>query len=196
MAFKTNPWQPYDTATDSRAMLDVKSKSAFVSPGTGLETGLYGTVHKHISRDKPVLSVLQKSIGYVDLVSHYWEYGLSALSSKIKSFQCIWRLDILMYFLSTAIHLRVADLQLSCNALEWRHNEPGGVSNHQGLDCLLNRLFSRRSQKTSKLHVTGLCAGNSTVAGEFPAQRASNAENVSIWLRHHGHDKIDRVLSG
>ena len=25
------------------------------------------------------------------------------------------------------------------------------------------------------------------MTGEFPAQRASNAENVSIWLRHHGH---------
>ena len=25
----------------------------------------------------------------------------------------------------------------------------------------------------------------SPVTGEFPAQRASNAENVSIWLRHH-----------
>ena len=32
-------------------------------------------------------------------------------------------------------------------------------------------------KKTSKLRVTGLCAGNSTVTGEFPAQRASNAEN-------------------
>ena len=28
-------------------------------------------------------------------------------------------------------------------------------------------------------------AGNSPVTGEFPAQRASNAENVSIWWRHH-----------
>ena len=28
--------------------------------------------------------------------------------------------------------------------------------------------------------VTGLCEGNSPVTGEFPAQRASNAENVSI----------------
>ena len=27
--------------------------------------------------------------------------------------------------------------------------------------------------------------GNSPVTGEFPAQRASNAENVSIWWRHH-----------
>ena len=43
----------------------------------------------------------------------------------------------------------------------------------------------RRSKKTSKLRVTGLCEGNSPVAGEFPAQRASNAENVVIWCRHH-----------
>ena len=40
-------------------------------------------------------------------------------------------------------------------------------------------------QKTSKLRVTGLCAGNSPATGEFPAQMASNAENVSIWWRHH-----------
>ena len=51
--------------------------------------------------------------------------------------------------------------------------------------CLLNRLFGRRSKKTSKLRVTGLCARNSPGTGEFPAQRASNAENVSIWWRHH-----------
>ena len=40
-------------------------------------------------------------------------------------------------------------------------------------------------KKTSKLRVTGLCAVNSPVSGEFPAQMASNAENVSIWWRHH-----------
>ena len=40
-------------------------------------------------------------------------------------------------------------------------------------------------KETSKLRVTGLCAGNSPVIGEFPAQRASNAENGSIWWRHH-----------
>ena len=38
----------------------------------------------------------------------------------------------------------------------------------------------RRSKKTSKLRVTGLCVGNSPVTGEFPTQMASNAENVSI----------------
>ena len=43
-----------------------------------------------------------------------------------------------------------------------------------------------RSKKTSKLRVTGLCAGNSHVTSEFPAQRASNAVSVSIWWRRHG----------
>ena len=33
--------------------------------------------------------------------------------------------------------------------------------------------------------VTGLCAGNSPVAREFPAQKANNAENASIGWRHH-----------
>ena len=51
--------------------------------------------------------------------------------------------------------------------------------------CLLNCWAMRRSRKTSKLRVTGLYAGNSPVTGEFPAQRVSNAENVSIWWRHH-----------
>ena len=47
------------------------------------------------------------------------------------------------------------------SALRWRHNERDGVSNHQRLDCLLSRLFRRRSKKTSKLRVTGLCEENS-----------------------------------
>ena len=70
-------------------------------------------------------------------------------------------------------------------ALQWRHNKRDGVSEHQFHDCLRNRLFRRISKKASKLRVTVLCAGNSPMTGEFPAQKASNAENVSIWWRHH-----------
>ena len=70
-------------------------------------------------------------------------------------------------------------------ASQWRHNESDGVSNHQPHHCLLNRQFGCRSKKISKLRVTGLCAGNSPETGEFPAQMASNAENVSIWWRHY-----------
>ena len=75
--------------------------------------------------------------------------------------------------------------QLVLLILQWRHNEHDGVWNHQPHDCLLNHLFRRRSKKASKLHVTGLFGGKCPVTGEFPAQRASNAENVSIWWRHH-----------
>ena len=71
------------------------------------------------------------------------------------------------------------------HTLRWRHNDHAGVSNHQPPGCLLNRLFRRKSKKTSKLRVTGLCAGNSPGTGEFSAQMASYAENVSIWWRHH-----------
>ena len=56
-------------------------------------------------------------------------------------------------------------------ALQWRYNERDGVSDHPPHDCLLNRLLRRRSKETSKLRVTGRCAGNSPVAGKFPAQR-------------------------
>ena len=69
--------------------------------------------------------------------------------------------------------------------LQCRHNERGSVSNRRRLDYLLNILFRRRSKKTSKFRVTGLCEGNSPVTREFPAQRTSNAENVSIWWRHY-----------
>ena len=79
----------------------------------------------------------------------------------------------------------------------WMHNDcvvfglhyydviVGAIASHQSHDCLLHHLFRRRSKKTSKLRVTGLCEGNSPETGEFPAQRDSNAENVSIWWRHH-----------
>ena len=70
-------------------------------------------------------------------------------------------------------------------SLRWRHNGGDSVSNHQPRECLLNRLIRCRSKKTSKLRVAGLCVGNSPRTSEFPAQMASNAENVSIWWRHH-----------
>ena len=53
-------------------------------------------------------------------------------------------------------------------ALRWRHNGCDGVSNRRHFDCLLNCLFRCRSEKTSKLRVTGLSEGNSPVTGEFP----------------------------
>ena len=70
--------------------------------------------------------------------------------------------------------------------LHWRHNGRDGVSNHQPYDCLLN-LFSgadqRKHQSAASLaFVRGIPRART---GEFPAQMASNAENASIWWRHH-----------
>ena len=88
-------------------------------------------------------------------------------------------------FLESHSYLTGAHTDKLITTIQWRHIERDSISNHQPHDCLLNRLFRRRSRKTSKLRVTGLCAGNAPVAGEFPACRASYAEKVSIWWRHH-----------
>ena len=53
------------------------------------------------------------------------------------------------------------------------------------LTIVYSTVYSGRSKKTSKLRVIGLCEGNSPVTNEFPAQMASNEENISIWWRNH-----------
>ena len=45
------------------------------------------------------------------------------------------------------------------HTLQWRHNERDGVSNYQRFECLFNRLFRRRSKKTSNLRVTDFVRG-------------------------------------
>ena len=49
------------------------------------------------------------------------------------------------------------------------------------VSIIYSAVYSGADQlKTSKLRITGLWEGNSPVTDEFPAQRASNAENASI----------------
>ena len=62
---------------------------------------------------------------------------------------------------------------ISKKSLQWRHSDHDGVSNRQPHGCLLNRLFRRRSKKTSKLPRHWPLCGEFTGTGEFPAQRAS-----------------------
>ena len=61
---------------------------------------------------------------------------------------------------------------------QWRRISPGSP-------LFTQPLSRRRWKKTPKLRVKGHCGGNSQVAGEFPAQMFSSAENVSTWWRHH-----------
>ena len=53
------------------------------------------------------------------------------------------------------------------------------------LTIVYQAFIQAQNKENTKARVTGLCAGNSPVNGEFPAQQASNAENVSIWWRRH-----------
>ena len=72
------------------------------------------------------------------------------------------------------------------HALQWRHNGCDGVSNHRCIDYLLNRLFGCRWKKTLKLRVTDRFRG----IHQWPPQIASNADDASIWCRHHGMYKL------
>ena len=142
------------------------------------------------------LNVLYKNVGHLIHAS---------LCKETKEFS-EWCVTILCDFLPSIHKCLLWDfLNMSHNesvwcwcrfaneTLHWCHNEPDGVSNHQPHHCLLNCLFRCRSKKTSKLRVTGLCAENSLGTGEFPAQKASNAENVSIWWRHHEIDDVSAL---
>ena len=122
-----------------------------------------------------------------------------------------FKLHILIYsFLSKCYHLS-SQIKSSCSLVwaqrrwchltheqptntwvpsKWRHNKRHGVSNHRRLHCLLNCWYKPSSEKTSKFCVTGLCAGNSPVTSEFPTQKASNVENVSIWWCHHAFSAV------
>ena len=68
--------------------------------------------------------------------------------------------------------------------LQWRYN---GRLKSPGSRLFTQSFIQTQIKEKSKLRVTGLCAGNTPVTGEFPAQMASNSENVSIWWRHHVH---------
>ena len=78
----------------------------------------------------------------------------------------------------------------NAKALQWRHIERNAVSYHWRLDCFHNRLFRHWSKKISRLHLIGLWRENSSVTGDFPAQRASDAKDDSIWCVVHQHGGI------
>ena len=67
-------------------------------------------------------------------------------------------------------HSCFTDDRVIKRSLQWQHNERNGASK------FLSRLFRRRSKKTSKLRVTGLCEGNLPATSGFPSQRVSNME--------------------
>ena len=80
---------------------------------------------------------------------------MTFLATDVTWYDFVWHCFVLP-MTSVPISKDLAD-----HKLRWHHNGHDGVSNHQPNHCLLNRLFRRRSKKTSKLRVIGLCVGNS-----------------------------------
>ena len=116
------------------------------------------------------------------------EESIHRLCNSLFQFLILW--NFITWFtscyrnaVSRSDHLIVWDIYYT--TLQWCNSERDGVPNHRHRKCLLKRLFRRRSKKTSKLRVTGLCDGNPPATSGFPSQRASYAENVSNRWRHH-----------
>ena len=66
----------------------------------------------------------------------------------------------------------------------------GAMASHiASVSVVYSTVCSGGDQRKHQRSASRLCEGNSPVTGEFPAERASNAENASIWWRHHASGK-------
>ena len=141
------------------------------------------------------------SLGHIDLMI----LSMSGIMDWIFTANHYWNvLAVEVRFWSRVISDHICIMSKTYDTGQRQHNS---VNCHHHNDVIMSALASqvssliivcstvnsrRRSKKTSKLRVTGLCAGNSTVTGEFPTQSVSIAENVSIWWRHHDILGIER----
>ena len=105
--------------------------------------------------------------------------GLSPeLSSNCHSITDTYLLFLTCFMRSSLLHVIHAHGQIFVS-LQWRHNGRDGVSNHQPYHCLLQPFIRAQIKENIK------APRHWPLCGEFTAQMASNAENVSIWLRRH-----------
>ena len=65
-----------------------------------------------------------------------------------------------------------------------------------GVSGICSTVCSEADKKITKAPRHRPLWGEFTGASEFPAQRASNAENVSIWWCHHDKDNLVQLLLG
>ena len=60
------------------------------------------------------------------------------------------------------------------------------------LTMVYSTVYSGAVQRKHQISASlAFVEGNSPLTSEFPAQRASNAENASIWWRHYEHNIKD-----
>ena len=124
--------------------------------------------HDDLVQDCSISSALALSTNMMKLVIHLVNFGLYN--------------EYLRSYLKDHNHEFTSILPL-----QRRRNGRDGVSNHRWLE-LFSTVCSGadKKTKTSKLLVAGLCEQDPLATGGLPSQKASNAENASIWWRHHG----------
>ena len=93
-----------------------------------------------------------------DLTCHRAHYDVTVMGEVLIKIQSLSLTEIRLKVWATQLikNILFGTQQYNC-PLQWRHNGRDSVSNNQSHDCLLNRFFRRRSKKTSKLRLTGLC---------------------------------------
>ena len=84
----------------------------------------------------------------------------------------------------------------SMQSLQWRHNGRDGVSDHQPYHCLLNRLFMRRSKKTSNSASLAFVRGINRRPVNSPQKWPVTQKKVSIWWHHHDWNPSKQQGSG
>ena len=116
-------------------------------------------VKSFVLRSKVNTQILQLMLSWEMIwqtQSRHLEHEITLFLHQVLSFFISFQFQLSHYMRITGISRRSLLLTSRYLPLHWRHNDHDGVSNHQPHDCLLNRLFRRRSKKTSKLRVTGL----------------------------------------
>ena len=70
------------------------------------------------------------------------------------------------------------------SSLQWRDNETRWRLKSPASRLFTQPLVQAQIKENIKAPRHWLCEGNSLGTGEFPAERASDTENVSFWWRH------------
>ena len=126
------------------------------------------------------MHVSQQSVWYLGPKHIRW-FLPSAYQWLVKSTQ-LW-CDILCWMNYHIYH----NWMREHNTLQWRHNGRDGVSDHQPHECHTQPFIQVQIKENIKAQrLWPSCRefpGDRWI--EFPTQRASNADNVSIWWRHH-----------
>ena len=109
------------------------------------------------------------------------EHTIKSLSKLLGPDRSVTQISLWGGLIRPGIVLHISLGLITYKLFDWSHYNDvrmsAMVSQITSLTVVNPTVYSRRrSKKTSKLSVTGLCAGNSPVTGEFPAQRPVTRE--------------------